>query len=117
MAESIRDWLDSLTADAVVVRSAGYGMRSLQAKRVTRVTPTQVVVGSEKFRREDGRLIGGTRSMMTVEIVQPTPEILASIRRTRIISELTNASWSSVPLTDLEKIFAIFSAATQEHES
>jgi hypothetical protein len=51
-------WLESLKAGDEVMVPSRYGAPSIL--RVDRVTPTQVVVGSEKYRKSNGYRVGGS---------------------------------------------------------
>lgn len=104
---SSNEWLAGLKPGDLVVRAAGYGSYALALERVSKTTPTQVMVGAEKFRRADGMLVGGGRSMMTVKILQPTPENRGVIRQRRLAGACATTNWQSLPLPILEQINAI----------
>jgi len=99
-------WLANLKAGDQVVRSYGYGVRTLSLATVERVTPTQIVLPhGERYRREDGGMIGRGRSMASVE---PTPERLAAIRKEHVAGVLArDVVWSSLSLETLEAVLKL----------
>lgn len=53
------EWLDNLKAGDEVALFSGFIQRVPQIKCVERVTATQIIVGSSRFRRKDGYAPGG----------------------------------------------------------
>lgn len=64
--------------DTVYVRII-YPMGQEYAKRTARVTKTQVVAGSYRFRRDDGRRIGGNVYSPHVSLIVDSPEVQAGL--------------------------------------
>lgn len=92
-------WIGALKpGDTVVVQPAGLGYSNQpRLARVARLTPTQIVIegeGAVRFRRSDGR---GTTDFWSGRacLLEATPERRKAIRRTRIITQLSNHDWSS----------------------
>jgi hypothetical protein len=105
-----REWLDGLKEGDEVVLVSHHARRRIA--RVARVTKTQIVVGAVgmKFRRQDGRMVGGdawTRS----RISKPTPELRARVeeeeRHSRALYAISVADFAKMPLERLERIVAI----------
>lgn len=99
-------WLESLAVGDEVVLSGGWAP---QISKVSGVTPTQVRIGSMRFRKKDGRLIGasGFRSQW---LHRPTDEMRARIARTNAVSKLATMSrqqWESLSDEALGSILAL----------
>lgn len=102
------EWLENLKAGDAVIRSHGYGVRTLMLSRVLKVTPSQVVLPhDERFSRKDGRRIGA-KGYYTLSILEATPERLAEVRRTKLVSRLTHdTDFDEFPLSTLEAVVAL----------
>jgi hypothetical protein len=100
------DWLSSLKVGDSVVVERGYVYTALSLETVTHATATQVHVGRLKFRRADGRSIGGG-TYDRIAITQPTPERLNAIRRMEAIDALSNVRWEAFGDDDLFAAFDV----------
>ena len=102
------NWIDDLTVgDSVIVAGSRYHPDYIA--QVERFTKTQIVVKNarSKFRRSDGREIGGdVWSNQVIEIA--TPERIEKIkmakRRSRLINFVMDIDWNDVSAEKLEKI-------------
>jgi hypothetical protein len=101
------EWISTLAVGSPVVIERGYGRSFLSVDKVTRVTPTQVVIGSTKFRKSDGKAVGQDDSYFTLRLVEPTPERLKTVRRNTLAEKLARAKWGNLPLEVLEAVEAL----------
>jgi hypothetical protein len=125
MAETTREWLDSLkVGDEVVLKtsSAMRGSTTDALVEVTRLTATQVVLkGGARFRKRDGEDVGA--DTFTYRRIHPaTPRAAALIReaakRRNLVERIARAtdrgsSWGWLPTDDLESIVSILDNARQ----
>jgi hypothetical protein len=105
------DWLETLKEGDEVVVSGPWSGLSLE--RITRASATQVAVGATKFRRSDGRQVGG-KGYRFPTIKEPTPELRQKIAHDRVASKLAGMrpeSWRALPLETLEAIAALIDGA------
>jgi hypothetical protein len=73
--------------------------------RVTRVTPTQIVVGGQRYNRETGAQLG--RGGWGRCLIEPTEEIRAACRREALILKLSQFDYGTLPVATLEELYAI----------
>lgn len=100
------EWLESLTVgDEVAVNSGGRYL----IEKVTKVTRTQIVTTYGRFRKSDGRYVGG--SIWRITIIQPvTDTIRNKIRKSELVLKLSRQngfSFLTLSLDQLERIQAI----------
>jgi len=111
-------WLQNLkVGDTVYVSGGHYGI--LEKATVTRFTATQIVVSSrknlagedyeEKFRRDSGRMVGGT-CWSTTSLEEATPELIEKIRLQNLRNRVTKALQSIVVPKDLITLEALYAA-------
>jgi hypothetical protein len=81
---------------------------------VTRLTPTQIVVGMDRYRRSDGRGIGGIGG----DLYEATPERIREVsdrRRTAALSaQISDTNWRALPLSTLEAVAALLDTQNTE---
>jgi hypothetical protein len=119
MSES-NEWLQNLKAgDSVIVKQSG-SYRSESVKKVDRVTATQVAIGTTKYRRDNGREVGGSNRWGARWLYEATPEQVQRIRdesrRDNLAYKLRDMQWSQVPLATLEAIDALLTAQAAKAE-
>lgn len=100
-----KSWLDKLSVgDRVIVYNGGDGA---SIKAVSKVTPTQIVVGNTRYRRKDGHVVGGD-TWSRHSLSEATPERVATVRRRVIAKSLAAVKWGGYELADLEKVWAAY---------
>lgn len=107
------EWLQNLKAGDEVVLFAGGYRSHRRIATLDRTTKTQIIVGSQKYSRSHGLLIGGG-SWNTHSLRKPTDEIRANIleemRREDAISIISRAKLDNyntlrdMPLDNLEAL-------------
>lgn len=81
-----KPWLADIKAGDTVYRNGGY-MTSYMKLTVDKVTPTQIVCGNGRFRRDSGAMIGDSSYSRAV-LVEPTQAVLDRCRADEVIREL-----------------------------
>lgn len=108
--EAHKAWLESLKAgDEVAVRYGPYGCRFAT---VERVTATQILVESDRFRRADGRQIGGsTWQTRRLEMPERAREEIAEREARKSVEEKRNDAKRRIERVvagaDLERLLEI----------
>lgn len=110
------DWLNDLKPGDKAIRcSTGIGVLDTVIT-VERVTPTQIIVGSDKYRKANGRRLGESQ-WHSCWLRQATPERIEKInyskRHLLLSRKLEDVQWRSLPLPVLEVIAAVI----DEHEA
>ncbi len=105
-------WLNGLDAGDEVGVSYRHGVR---LERVTKVTPTQVVTGRDRWRKKDGRRVGEYDRWFPPRLVEATEEVRAEVRlrnlRSRAHVLCTRGAIEKMSEADLLRVIAIFKAA------
>jgi hypothetical protein len=99
-----RDWLAGLKAGDRVA-TARHGGCGYALFRVTRVTPTQIVVGGQRYNRKTGAQVGA--GGWGRSLIEPTEEIRAGCRRDALLSKLAQFDYRALPTATLEELYAI----------
>lgn len=74
------DFHDIQAGDDVIVESGG--LKSfLAVRKVDRTTKTQIIIGSERYRKTDGRLIGHDNPWSRCYLQRATPERVEGARK------------------------------------
>lgn len=107
------DWLKNLKAGDTVIVSPGASYNPDYLSEVTKTTATQIHCGNWKFRKQDGRQMGGN-AFYTAWLEEPTPAAIEAIRLREEISRLAlrfshSMNWYKLPLAALEQIERIIS--------
>ena len=97
------DWLQSLSIGDEVVFQSRYDNR---IEKVTKVTPTQIVVGKSRFKKSSGYEIGGSRWSI-LHLVKPTEEIRGGIEHARLADRLKNMDFKKLSLDRLREIYSV----------
>ena|SRR5438105_9972529 len=98
-------WLDSLkVGDKVAIR---YGFDALDVMRVTKTTPTQIHVGSHKYRRKGGYRIGETGRFHVSSIQEFTPEMQAEQEEKKLRNRVRDIQFTKLPLDIIKQILAL----------
>jgi hypothetical protein len=85
-------WLEELKVGDAVIIDAGSTAVRLAQYTVDRITKTQFIIGTWRFRRADGDRIGPyTLTSPYVKLLQPTPELYNRIRRDKLIGYITRS--------------------------
>lgn len=109
---SENEWLENLKPGDEVIIETGYSCTSLSAGTVDRVTKTQVIVGSRRFGRACGWLVGrGNRT--PVRLVQPTQECLNRLLRQDALSLVKTTNWERLPQETLLMIHGLLTVPEQ----
>lgn len=78
--------------------------------KVERVTPTQVIVNSQRYNRKTGRLIGGD-AWYFGQINLATPEditrLTAEAHHRKLVAQLTRVNWKAINTATLEQVVAL----------
>ena len=102
------EWLQNLKpGDKVIRRSGGVGAVDY-IETITRVTPTQIVIGNARYRKDTGREVGGYDRWHSIWLEEATPEatrkVEATFKRLKLVRELSNMEWGKLPLETLEAV-------------
>lgn len=107
------EWLAGLNAGDTVALAKNYG-RSHALRKVERLTATQIVLDrDDRFRRSDGHRVGNFMQYGGNRLLQPTPEILASVGRGRALNEIAGVKWQDLSTETLEAVLAAVKADRQ----
>ncbi len=111
-------WLDGLMAEEVVaIKSGGYD-RTYRLSAIDKVTATQIVVGKYRYRKSDGRAMGGNYSPYSgrEEIVPVTDEVREKLDRAQFASAFYDYRKLSqeLPITTVRRILAVLKEANEE---
>ena len=114
------EWLNNLkSGDKVIRRSTGLGAVD-EIVTVNRVTATQIIVGSERYRKVNGRRMGKS-TWYSCWIKEATPEQVESItnqrRHLKLGRQLQDVRWKNLPRPVLEAVAAIVDNHAAESES
>ena len=114
------EWLNNLKpGDQVICRSTGIGSMDV-VRTVSRVTATQIIVGSEKYRKVNGRRMGdsGWYSSWLKEATPEQVERIAHQRRHLELSrKLEDTRWAKLSLPLLEAVAAVLDGHKKESEA
>ena len=113
MTTAEKGWLETLeTGTEVAVYLNRYGTARNSRGRVERITATQIIVDGQRFRKTDGRLIGGA----TYEHKRLKPlddSLMAEIRLAELRDWLNEcATKKELSISTLEAMHAAFLAST-----
>jgi hypothetical protein len=92
------NWIDALSVGGPVLVETY--LEPLTLRTVTKFTPTQVVIGDSRFRRDTGRLVGDSSSWRTTRLVEPTEENLRTYKYQKAAAALRRVAWSSLTEDD-----------------
>ncbi len=109
MAMRIDPALEQIKAgDTVMVATGCYGK---WLRKVSRITPTQIVVETgSRFRRSDGRQIGAVDSWNSAWLRIPTVIDIEEVTRKRLIEKLgrlNQKKLAEMPIQDLQSIVSL----------
>jgi len=106
------EWLERLQEGDVVLVSGGlYGLRE---DRVRSVTRTQITVGVDTYRRDNGRGRGGARGDLCEATLERLQEIANRRRTNELVSMFGKVHWRSIPLATLEAMAALLPQENEE---
>ena len=96
------NWIAGLKAgDRVVVNQGPFWGKEIRT--VGRVTPKQVIAGSERFWKANGRRVGGSRLSHRIE--EWTQGAQDRVDKRRLYEKLRySVEWDEVPLSKLRRI-------------
>lgn len=102
--------------DSVIFSSGGWGQRTIIAK-VTRVMPKQFEVGSYRFRKKDGAMIGDTYNQCRLATEKDISDFKIEQHRNSLRSTISNFfkfsdKLRSLSIEEMEKIVDIIKDKT-----
>lgn len=90
MSPEIKNWLLNLKPGDTVIINPGGAFSRQAAKTVDKITATQIVIGTARYRKSDGYRMGeGTSYGARAYITPPTVEKLAEIERNDMIQYIS----------------------------
>ena len=108
-------WLQELVAgDTVVVDRNNRDRKqgSPGVSKVDRTTATQILIGTDRYSRRDGRLIGGCVWTCTY-LIEATVDLLVKVRaqqlKCRSINMLKSVDWGEYDAVTLEAVVRMLS--------
>lgn len=112
------NWLQNLKAgDTVMRQSTSIGSVATPVK-IDRVTATQIIIGSTRFRRSDGHRMGEGNSWYSHWISEATPEAIekanAELRRRKLINDLREVDWRNQKTELLETVWQVIQGENKE---
>jgi len=113
-------WLEQLkSGDLVIVSGSSIGSLP-SVEKVDRVTNTEIIIRSTKYRRNNGRQVGGSR-WYTSWLQEATPEAIKKIkdesRHRKLQYDLRETKWLWLSLEALEEIAAIVARAKESEKT
>lgn len=114
------EWLNTLKpGDKVIRRGTGIGSMD-EVVTVDRVTAAQIIIGSEKYRKANGRRMGDSGRWYTTWLKEATPKLLESIayqkRHLALSRRLQDTRWAKLPLPLLEAVATVLDKHKAEQE-
>jgi hypothetical protein len=111
--------LGDMVVGAVVVLDPGrYDLP--RPVKIDRVTGTQIIIGSERFRRDSGYKIGESGGWSRTRISVPEPgeieKCRVNLKRRRLAGELREVQWGTLPLKTLESVAAAVKAGMSPND-
>lgn len=103
---------DLKAGDEVAVKASGY-YQVHERHTITRVTPTQIVIGPNRYRKSDGYRIGDGTGWGTIRAYVITDEIRAEIRKKELVDCMKGQNWSVYTIEALAEIFEILKKARE----
>lgn len=113
------DWLNDLKPGDKAIRcSNGIGSMD-EVVTVDRVTAAQIIIGSERYRKVNGRRMGDS-SWYSYWLKEATPERVESIayqkRHLALSRRLQDTRWAKLPLPLLEAVVTVLDKHKAEQE-
>ena len=106
------EWLETIGVGSEVVVSGGGHMNKPSVAKVQRLTKTQIILdgSSTKYRRSDGRQIGG-HPWYTRYLREADAEKIAEIKHSQdkrvAVKYLTEFNWKDLPLESLQAVVKV----------
>lgn len=102
-----KDWLANLAVgDEVIVSHGGFDSRHPgHLKRVERITATQIIIGADRWRKSDGRMIGN--GIYGRSLLEPTPKRRQALVRYKNLETVRNARWDKASDELLAQVAAL----------
>lgn len=115
------EWLNNLKpGDQVICRSTSIGSMDV-VRTVSRVTATQIIVGSERYRKVNGRRVGDSSGWHSSWLKEATPEQVERIahqkRHLELGRRLQDMRWTKLSLPLLEAVVAVLDEHEKESEA
>lgn len=114
------EWLNTLKpGDKVIESSTGIGHLD-SVRTVSKVTATQIIVGSTKYRKSNGWKVGSSgwnSSYLREATPERVQEIAEQRRQIQIANKLVDVRWRQLPLSVLEQVSAILEQHAKESEA
>lgn len=100
------EWLADLkVGDPCAIRS-GYGYAGYQLAKVEKMTKTQIVVGSSRYRRDNGRKVGHT-GWESIYLQPITDTVMERVDRDKLNGILQSSGVQNLSIEKVRKILAI----------
>lgn len=97
----VNEWLANLKAgDEVAIDS---GFNGYELLKVDRLTSTQILCGTRRFRRDSGRMVGGSGYSVPY-LKEVTPSVRERIERNRILTKLHYMKWDKLDTNQLRRV-------------
>ena len=103
-----QQWITSIKVGDYVATRSGYSVSDYWIGRVEKVTATQIHVGSRKYRKKDGELLGRP-GFESCNICQVTDEIRRKVEQQRLTHKMKYMKWETATLEQMRQIDAILS--------
>lgn len=93
--ERAEAWLAGLKIGAQVAVYRGYANRHPEVTTITGQTPRYWVVSHQRFRKDTGRLVGGSK-WHSGWLAEPTPDIFEAAARRDLLQRLERVRWAAL---------------------
>lgn len=100
---------DLVAGDVVIHHHSSYVPDT--AARIERVTATQIIIGSSRFNRESGRVIGNTERWTFPNIRIPkegeVQKLVEESERRLLASKISDMKWGNLSLAQLKQVHTL----------
>ena len=108
------DWLKKLEVGDVVIVGACSSWGHASIGKIDRLTKTQIIIGTSRYRRTDGRIVGrivGESSWGGSWLYEATEtkidEIRHRNRKAKAVNKLRDVDWKTLDIDKLERLVTI----------
>ena len=109
--EAMNDYTGIKEGDEIYLWTAGFNP-IVSRVRVTKITPTQIVVRGTRFHRTTGHVVGNTRSHLRIKPINEENtkqflEVRNEMYERRVRRDLAAVQWDSIPIEKVRVVAAI----------